>query len=306
MDTTSPFHADEIKAQGRAGVRANPASIRPFMPDQHRQFFALLRYVFVSVPDEQGWPVATVLTGPPGFVHAPTPTELRIDAPRSPSDPASPGYVPLGEIGILGLDLETRRRNRANGRIAGVDDDGLRVELSQSFGNCAQYIQTRTIRPRVPQRLSGTHAISGIDENGRRLIAASDTFFVASRSRADLERDGGLDISHRGGRPGFVRVEGDTLLIPDFRGNRFFNTFGNFVGDDRAGLLFIDFESGGLLQVAGRVTIDWDADSTAKGPSGAQRLWRVEIARSWWRPDALPFTWAFGEYAPTTLATGVW
>ena len=67
-----------------------------------------------------------------------------------------------------------------------------------------------------------------LDEAARALIAASDTFFVASRSRPELGVEGGLDMSHRGGRPGFVGVQGGTLAIPDFRGNRFYNTLGNF------------------------------------------------------------------------------
>jgi predicted pyridoxine 5'-phosphate oxidase superfamily flavin-nucleotide-binding protein len=52
-------------------------------------------------------------------------------------------------------------------------------------------------------------------------------------------------VSHRGGRPGFVRIDGDdTLTVPDFNGNRFFNTLGNLAVHPRAGLLFIDFDNG--------------------------------------------------------------
>jgi hypothetical protein len=47
------------------------------------------------------------------------------------------------------------------------------------------------------------------------------------------------------------------LTIPDFRGNRFFNTLGNLVSDPRAALLFVDFETGDLLHLQGRVEIDW-------------------------------------------------
>ena len=149
----------------------------------------------------------------------------------------------------------------------------------------------------------GVH--NGLDDDARRLAAASDTFFVASRSRADVGSEGGLDMSHRGGKPGFIRVEGDSLFIPDFKGNRFFTTLGNLLGDNRAGLLFIDFETGDVLQLAGTVTIDWNPRATEM-PAGSQRFWRVDVARSWWRHGALPLVWEFGDYAPTTLATGVW
>ena len=62
MDT-HPFHAGELEAQARAGVSSRGAGIRDFMPDQHRDFFALLPYLFAAGRDAEGWPIATMLTG---------------------------------------------------------------------------------------------------------------------------------------------------------------------------------------------------------------------------------------------------
>jgi predicted pyridoxine 5'-phosphate oxidase superfamily flavin-nucleotide-binding protein len=244
--------------------------------------------------------MATVLTGAPGFIRSPDAVTLHISALPAPGDPAAPTFTPEAEVGLIGLDFRTRRRNRANGFLAAVDD-GLTVGISQSFGNCPQYIQTRTPTPREAAD-SPAEDLDRLDDEARSLIGRADTFFVASRSREGIG-EGGLDMSHRGGRPGFVGVRGDTLAIPDFRGNRFYNTLGNLLGDPRAGLLFIDFASGDILQLQGRVSIDWHPDS---GPAGAERLWRVETARAWRRRRAFPFAWRFGDYAPTTLATGIW
>ena len=213
------------------------------MPDQHREFFGLLPYLFTATLDERGWPMASVLTGGKGFVAI----ARSADAPhRRASDGGRSGRTGLRaagpEIGLIGLDFTTRRRNRANGRLVAVND-GLTVRIAQSFGNCAQYIQTRDAAPRAlaPPRVE---ELAGLERQRARLIAASDTFFVASRSRPEMGAAGGLDMSHRGGRPGFVGVLGDTLAIPDFRGNRFYNTLGNLLGDPRAGLIFIDFADG--------------------------------------------------------------
>jgi uncharacterized protein len=296
------FHEDELRAQALAGhQRVGRVAIRPFMPDQHREFFALLPYVFVATLDADGWPMASALTGEPGFVQSPDPTTLRIGTLPAPDDPAAPTCRAGAEIGLLGLDFTTRRRNRANGRLVAVDD-GLTVGIAQSFGNCAQYIQTRTPSPRAA---AGTpvEPLDRLDAAACALIEASDTFFVASRSRTGVD-EGGLDMSHRGGKPGFVGVTGNTLAIPDFRGNRFYNTLGNLLGDPRAGLLFIDFASGDILQLQGRTTIDWHPEGS--GPTGAERLWRVDVTRAWRRRGAFPFAWRFGDYAPTTLATGTW
>jgi predicted pyridoxine 5'-phosphate oxidase superfamily flavin-nucleotide-binding protein len=298
-----PFHRDELAAQAFAGQGPKSARLRPFMPDQHRDFFAGLPYLFAATADAQGWPVASVISGAPGFVHSPDPVTLRIAALRGAGDPAAVGLAIGREVGLLGLDLTNRRRNRANGTVAAVDAGGLTVRVAQSFGNCAQYIQTR--RPTAAERTpASVERFDGLDNAARALVTASDTFFVASRSRLEVGSDGGLDMSHRGGRPGFVGIKGDTLVIPDFRGNRFFNTLGNLLGDPRAGLLFIDFASGDLLQLQGRVEIDWAPGGA--GPEGTERLWRVRVERGWRRRGAFPFAWTFGDYAPTTLRTGVW
>jgi len=299
MDTM--FHVDELLAQSLARQPANSAAIRPFMPEQHREFFAALPYLFIAAADNRGWPVASVLAAAPGFVQSPDSTTLSIAARPSTDDPAAAGIAVGSQVGLLGLVLTNRRRNRANGRLIAADERGFTVAVTQSFGNCPQYIQTRRPEARDATPAAAERLVA-LDEDARRLISGADTFFVASRSRSDAPT-GGLDMSHRGGRPGFVDLRDDTLVIPDFRGNRYFNTLGNLLGDPRAGLLFIDFASGDVLQLQGLVTIDWTTDASLEG---AQRTWRLRLESVVRRRDAFPFAWTFGDYAPTTLATGTW
>jgi len=302
--TASPFNPDELAAQARAGKGAAGAGIRNFMPDQHREFFALLPYLFVATADAAGWPLATMLTGAPGFVHSPDPTTLRIDALPDPRDPTADGFGEGAEIGVLGLDLATRRRNRANGTIAARDAAGFMLAVRQSFGNCAKYIQRRAVEP--AQHATGSiETLAALDAPARSLIAQADTLFVASRSRPGIGAGGGLDMSHRGGRPGFVRLDGDTLVIPDFAGNRYFNTLGNLLGEPRAALLFVDFATGDLLQLQGRATIDWSVQGAA-AVEGAQRQWHLAVTRGWRRRVAVPLRWSFIDYSPATLGTGRW
>ncbi len=305
MDT-NPFHRGEHEAQMRAGVRVHGAPIRDRMPDQHRLFFAQLSILFAAVTDEAGWPVATALAGPPGFVFSPDARTLRIAALPSRNDPATARLRAGAAVGLLGIDLGTRRRNRANGTVLAVNEHGFTVAVQQSFGNCPQYIQARDVESvELPDRAGDAERFDSLDPQARALIAGADTFFVASGSGTDGGDAGGLDMSHRGGRPGFVRVDGDVLTIPDFRGNRYFNTLGNLVLDPRAGLLFVDFVNGGLLHLQGRAELDWDC-GTASGFAGAERLWRVRVTAGWRRPGALALRWTFRDYAPTTERTGIW
>jgi len=308
----SPFNPDELAAQALAGGGPHGGSgIRHFMPEQHRLFFAQLPYVFVAAIDAAGWPLATLLTGKPGFVQSPDPSTLYIAALPEADDPAAEALVPGRSVGILGIDFSTRRRNRVNGRILSRDAHaiGVGVGVDQSFGNCPQYIQLRTLR--YDRRAETAEAASAavesfthLDEAARNAIAGADTFLVASRSRAGDGAAFGADISHRGGRPGFVRVDGDVLTIPDFRGNRYFNTLGNLIAEPRASLLFVEFETGDLLQLQGVAQVDWNG---ATGQfSGAERLWRFHIARGWRHRASLQLRWSFGEYSPATLRTGAW
>ena len=299
---SSPFHADELAAQALAQQSSSGTGIRPFMPDQHREFFSCLPYLFIATADRRGWPVASLVAGAPGFVQSPDPTTLTIAARPRDDDPAATGLREGAPVGLLGLDLTNRRRNRANGIVHSIHPTGFDVAVVQSFGNCAQYIQTRNPVPR-PATSTAADSIASLDPAAQRLIASADTFFVASRSREGLT-SGGLDMSHRGGRPGFVGVHGDELRIPDFRGNRFFNTLGNLLGDPRAGLLFIDFASGDLLQLQGHVTIEWSPKGAL--PAGTQRLWRFAVEGGFRCRNALAFDWIFGEFAPTTLQTTAW
>ena len=204
-------------------------------------------------------------------------------------------------MGLLGIDLNTRRRNRMNGRVGVLDHDGFSVEVVHSYGNCPKYIQLRPVAGIARKPGNVAERSSGLDAAAQAMIRNADTFFVASYVDADGERS--VDVSHRGGNTGFVRVDGNHLTIPDFAGNQFFNTLGNLHANPVAGLLFIDFESGDVLQVAGSTALILDGPQVAEF-EGAQRLWTVNVEHVAWRPAALALKWRFAEFSPFSLATG--
>jgi hypothetical protein len=61
----------------------------------------------------------------------------------------------------------------------------------------------------------------------------------------------GADISHRGGDPGFLNLNGQTLTFDDYPGNNLFNTLGNLKQYPTCGLLIMDFKTGDIVQIAG-------------------------------------------------------
>ncbi|MES2026369.1 MAG: pyridoxamine 5'-phosphate oxidase family protein [Pseudomonadota bacterium] len=307
MNTDSAlFHTGELQAHVLAGTGTPGAAIRDYMPEQHRQFFALLRFMFLATTDVDGWPVASVVTGPQGFLSTPDQSHLQITASAHWQNTSRPLFVPDKKIGMLGIDFSTRRRNRANGIIKATDHAGMSIAVDQSFGNCPKYIQSRDVHDaaNVPSSLIAQD-FTELNDDARRIISKADTFFVATTSAQDEVNAGGTDISHRGGMPGFIRIDGNTLTIPDFMGNRYFNTLGNMLVEPRAALLFVDFTTGDLLHLQGTTEILWQSDETAR-LTGAERLWRFHITRGWKKESAIPLRWTLREMAATTERTGTW
>lgn len=307
------FHAGEQALQERAGVRARMAEagarvIRDHMPDQHREFFTLLPFILAGTVDGEGQPWAGVLAGEPGFISSPDPRELLIRARPLPHDPLGETLRDGVPIGLLGIQQHTRRRNRMNG-IAHLRGGAISVEVGQSFGNCPKYIQAR--EPRFDAGAAkGTLAYEGpgLDAAGAQMIARADTFFIATAVAApgaDGDVRHGVDVSHRGGKPGFVRVEGDGLAVPDFIGNAFFNTLGNIAAQPKAGLLFMDFASGDALYAAVEARVVWDGPEV-DAFAGAQRLLKMRVTRSRRVTAALPLRWGAAEESPFLAATGEW
>ncbi|PDT50284.1 pyridoxamine 5'-phosphate oxidase family protein [Sinorhizobium fredii] len=307
----SPWHEGEIKLQRQLGVATRMDEVgrrvvRDHLTEQHREFYPLLPMVVLGAVDQRGDPWATLRAGRPGFLRAPDAHRLTVELAREPADPAEGGMEDGASLALLGIDLGTRRRNRLNGRL-NRQATGFDITVDQSFGNCPKYIQPRQVRfirdpselPSLPPKMSAE-----LEDAARALVGQADTFFVATY--ADLPGGRQVDVSHRGGRAGFVHVgEDSSLTIPDFVGNRFFNTLGNIAVNPRAGLVFPDFSTGGLLQMTG------EAELLSGQPEGgilegAERNWRFRPRRVVWRADALPIRYDFAEWSPFALETRAW
>jgi uncharacterized protein len=298
-DSLTRWHAGELAMQRSAGVADRMAEvgkrgIRDHLIDQHRQFYPLLPFVVLGAVDPAGNAWATLRGGRPGFMQATSRHRLSIRVPRDSGDPADAGMEDGVGLGLLGIDLSTRRRNRLNGPVSRNGGEGFDLLVEQSYGNCPQYIRMREFSfTRDPAKLSAEAAIlqEAADDRIRALIQSADTLFVASY----VEREAGhrqVDVSHRGGKPGFVRIDPDGVItVPDFAGNLFFNTLGNFLVNPKGGLAFPDWETGGLLQLTGDVEVILDSPEI-KDFQGAERLWRFRPHQVIYRPNALPLRWA--------------
>ena len=312
----SPFHAGEQSVQERLGIRDHIETwarrvVRDHMPDQHREFYGMLPFVLVGSVDAQGRPWASLVPGRPGFMTSPDAWTLDIAARPLFGDPLNTTLEPGADLGILGIQPATRRRNRMSASVDSVRSDGFTVAVVQAFGNCPQYIQTRDVEvlPGIaaPERERPTARSHRFDAAARALIERSDTLFIATAyGDTRTSASGGADVSHRGGKPGFVRFEDDrTFTFPDFSGNNHYNTVGNILLNPKAGFLFIDFEAGDLLYTTGVAEIIWDGEEL-HAFAGAERLIRFRAMEVIRVAGSLPLRFTFGDYSPMLERTGDW
>jgi predicted pyridoxine 5'-phosphate oxidase superfamily flavin-nucleotide-binding protein len=310
----SPFHAGERDAQARAGIdermdEIGRRMIRAEMPDQHRAFFEAQPWLVLGARDVGGMPWASIVTGAPGFVSSPAADVLAVAALPGPDDPIDACLVAGAGVGALGIELSTRRRNRVNGVVRERSETGFVLSVEQSFGNCPKYIQKRELLPIASKATPApfeTRQSAVLDEDMRRMLRTTDTFFIASAAPARAH-DRGCDVSHRGGLPGFVAVsdDGTTISWPDFEGNYMFNTIGNLLLEPRAGLVVPDFTCGDMLHVAGAAEIIWSGPEV-DAFEGAQRLVRLRVERAALRSRAMPLGGAMLERSPALKSTGTW
>lgn len=304
MRIDEPFHEGELFVQRRANeveiAQRNGSMIANAIPKGALRFIGQQPLAVLGSLDRDGNVWASVLVGEPGFLSAPDERTIKLDVTHRPSaedDPLWSNIETNAAVGMLVIDLTTRRRLRINGRIRRLDDTRCEVAVDQAYPNCPKYIQRRHLSrlsaiASVPSAPTRRGIQLGDDESA--LIASADTLFVASANS-----NHGVDASHRGGQPGFVRILDDRRIrIPDYVGNSMFNTLGNFAVYPRAGLVFVHFDSSRVLQLTGHAEVLWDQEDPNDETGGTRRYWDLEVGH--WLETPLPrqLHWELPDYSP--------
>jgi ferredoxin-NADP reductase/predicted pyridoxine 5'-phosphate oxidase superfamily flavin-nucleotide-binding protein len=304
MASDHPYHQGELAVQERAGVlqsaRTAAGALRDRIPAGAIRFIGAQTMLVAGSLDAHGGVWASVLFGVPGFLRTADDRTLILDRTAchtATGDLLWDNLQTNPRIGLLLIELETRRRLRINGRVRDATHSRCVIDVERAYANCPKYIQRRRLQVAEPCE----ERSKPLYQQGRQLDAArqawiesADTFFVAS-----AHPEQGVDASHRGGYPGFVKVlNPHRLRVPDYAGNNMFNTLGNFAGYPHAGLVFIDFEHGHLLQLSGVPELRWDLTDSSGETGGTARYWEFEV--QCWRETLLPVRprWHFLDYSP--------
>ena len=270
-------------------------AIHDEMTRQHADYYRRLQYFPLGVTDERGRPWATILGNPE--TSAVSAALLKVVARVHPGDPfvravgaSLPGPRLFAGVGI---DFTMRSRIKIAGSVDAATLDGetltLTLRANEHMGNCPKYITVRELRSvrRTPQ----TTALGGtLSTEARTLLAQASTIFIATRHSDEDPRASDMGMNHRGGPKGFVRYfedeRGAHLVLPDYSGNRFYQSLGNVETDPVMGVAVPDFASGALLQVTGRAHNLFDDEASRVMP-GASLVTVITIEEAFLTSGAL-------------------
>ena len=269
------LHEGELYVQRRRHApsdthRMLPQMIEDDMPDQHSEFFTHLSYFGICTLDTQGRPWATIIVGgSTTLIRAVSKIQLNISALLPTDDPFLCSVNDTSDATCryfagVGVDFSNRRRNKVAGFITGSNILGNSLHMSlitnENLGNCPKYITLRKLQYHPRQSQTGAHHPNAdnipLTKECREIIHRASTIFLATRHTSKVsDNTSDLGLNHRGGAPGFVRTyeeNGKTfIVIPDFSGNRFYQSLGNIQTDNVAGVVFPCFITGDMLYVTG-------------------------------------------------------
>ena len=135
---------------------------------------------------------------------------------------------------------------------------------------------------KTPHPLVLAKDIGHIDKHGRRFIELSPFCAIAT-----VGPNGGVDVSPRGGGPGFIRVaeDGKSLLMPDRPGNNRLDSLRNITeGPGEVGLMFMIPGVDDIYRVNGPASLVVDdalAQSFAEFGKVPKSLLRIEVREAY-------------------------
>lgn len=273
----SPFHEGELKVQSLAGelemAERNGSVIANRIVGGALPFLAQQSMTVFASRDGRGRLWASMLFGSRGFMKSANGRRVSFDLSQmlvQLQDPFWQNVAADPTVGMLAIELGSRRRIRINGNISRLAENTLQLEVREAYPNCPKYITRRIVKTVAAGQAKKTEINRGsrLGPLQEELLARGDVLFIAT---AHPTR--GADASHRGGNPGFIEVaDGETVRIPDYAGNSMFNTFGNLVVNPAAGLAVPDFEQGRVLQLTGRAEVVFNGNDPVNATGGTHRF----------------------------------
>ncbi|CZT16794.1 related to oxidoreductase, FAD-binding [Ramularia collo-cygni] len=321
-----PWHEGEEKMSRAMEIPTMDNPTVPALSPQLSNHLQIAPLISIGTVDKQGRPWTTLWGGERGMarplgggiIGIRTPITGKFDpvveelVGQDPSNQAVKEEGSRSMVSGLTIDLVSRKRVKMYGRmmagVLGMRDDEvtgqsvsiaeiqLVLKIEQSLGNCPKYLNSKVIEPAVssPELISDSPRLP---PPALELLAKADLFFVSS-----AQHDTDMDTNHRGGPPGFLRVDsneegGAVVYWPEYSGNRLYQTLGNLMINPLAGICVPDFDTGDMLYLTGKTEILVGQDAAAVLPRSNLCV-KLTTTAARFVTHALPFRGKPGESSP--------
>ena len=239
------YHAGQLEVQTEANSRpaADMLSERTSgRSERVLRFYAEADLLVLATPDSTGQLRFSALSGDAPLLRP-------IDDATLLLHEGARGFLNGTQAGAIAIDLQERRRARANGTIR-VEASQVFLRAAEELINCRKYIAPSVAleagfhcgprsRERVAQDDAGLQAV----------LSRVETAFLAS-----VAPDGRPDVSHKGGPAGFLTLDpaSGSLSWTELIGNGMFKSAGNVRATGTVSVLALDLESGDGYELCGR------------------------------------------------------
>src|SRR6266853_2044906 len=122
--------------------------------------------------------------------------------------------------------------------------------MSRLYGPQHRALQDRFDMRRLADGVERRIVATEISAQHRKFIESRDMFWLAT-----IDHQGRPTVSYKGGDPGFVRVLDQSIAFPCYDGNGMLYSMGNLMGNNKVGMLFVNFEQPHRLRVQGIATV---------------------------------------------------
>ncbi|WP_121626815.1 pyridoxamine 5'-phosphate oxidase family protein [Poseidonibacter antarcticus] len=249
------FHEGEYHIQEIMGVRKSSdtlsSMIKDNIPPIASKFLKDLNFCIITISTKKDDLFTYTVYNHNNFIEIVNQSQISINLENHSYIPKEFYNIKNINIGMIGLNFEKAMRIRINGK-GKIKSNKLYLSIDEIYSNCPKHIKRRVLQEDT-KILENQTIQKGrkLNEEIINIISNIDTFFIATS-----HKEKGLDVSHKGGNKGFLKVlETNQLAFKDVPGNNLYNTIGNIYTNPNINIFFIDFKNYDTYHIKGIASI---------------------------------------------------
>ena len=249
------FHEGEYHIQEIMGVRKSSdtlsSMIKDNIPPIAAKFLKDLNFCIITISTKKDDLFTYTVYNHNNFIEVLNQSQITINLENHSYIPKKFYNIENINIGMIGLNFEKAMRIRINGK-GQIKSNKLYFSIDEIYSNCPKYIKRRVLQKNTKNLEKQTIQKEKIlNEKIINIISNIDTFFIATS-----HKEKGLDVSHKGGEKGFLKViQTHQLSFEDVPGNNLYNTIGNIYTNPNINIFFIDFKNNNTYHLKGIANI---------------------------------------------------